>query len=179
MREFQRGEFQRVFIIQTIWVIQTHEKVRLPNTVWIIEVGLYLQVNTIYDLIEPAFVWELLVSTMFHRPVQQSSPVITDALIFAWEILTHSRIIISKCLAAKYMTMHNTRIYGPTNLLCFAHGYLWLPGNSYRRKGYTSKIKSTYHAPLDRWGSLNFEEVPEQLTARVRIFRRFSPSFER
>ena len=40
LREFQRGEFQRVFIIQTIWVIQTHEKLRLPNTVWIIEVGL-------------------------------------------------------------------------------------------------------------------------------------------
>ena len=43
LREFQRGEFQRIFIIQTIWVIQTHEKVRLPNTVWIIEVGLYIQ----------------------------------------------------------------------------------------------------------------------------------------
>ena len=43
LREFQRGEFQRVFIIQTIWVIQTHEKVRLLNTVWIIEVGLYYE----------------------------------------------------------------------------------------------------------------------------------------
>ena len=42
LREFQRGEFQRVFIIQTIWVIQTHEKVHLPNTVWIIEIGLYV-----------------------------------------------------------------------------------------------------------------------------------------
>ena len=43
LREFQRREFQRVFIIQTIWIIQTHEKVRLPNTVWIIEVGLYYE----------------------------------------------------------------------------------------------------------------------------------------